>query len=79
MSAPLRPTLTVASRTTVSPGSAAARVDQLVRALPDLIHVAQAASTMLGRMIRDEGAREGITNGEVWAKVRRALLLHAGG
>ena len=34
---------------------------------------------MLGRMIRDEGAREGITNGEVWANVRRALLLQAGG
>ncbi len=54
------------------------RWDQLVRTLPDLIHVAQAASTMLGRMIRDEGAREGIANGEVWVNVRRVLLLQAG-
>ncbi len=37
--------------------------------LPDLIHVAQASSAMIGRMIRDDGDREGITNGEVWANV----------
>lgn len=30
---------------------------------------------MLGRMIRDDGAREGIASGEVWASGRRALLL----
>jgi hypothetical protein len=34
---------------------------------------------MLGGIIRDKGAREGVTNGEVWADVRRALLLQASG
>jgi len=37
--------------------------------LPDVSQVVQASSAMLGRMIRDDGAREGITNGEVWANV----------
>jgi hypothetical protein len=71
-------TLEVAEAASITPPDYA-RIESIITTQADLIAVMTSAAAMLGRMIRDEAAQEGITNGEVWANVRRALLLAAGG
>ena len=55
------------------------RWDELVRTFADLTYVAQASNTMLGQMVRVDAARTGLPLEEVWANMRRAILLAAGG
>ena len=54
------------------------RWDELVRTPADLLYVAQANSAMFGEMVREEAVRAGLPLNEVWANVRRTVLLAAG-